>query len=66
MFLLMLNVELRMMKEEEGIRGLYQVPSTKYKVGIRVLTQIVLLRDHGTLYLVLNTWYLVLSTLYLL
>ena len=33
------------------------VPSTKYKVGIRVLTQIVLLKDLGALYLVPGTLY---------
>ena len=51
-FLLMSNVELRMMKEEVGIR---KAPESR--IPPRIL---------GTLYLVLNTWNLVLSTLYLL
>jgi len=38
-----------------GIRALYQVPSTKYKVGIRCLTQIVVFE---------GTWYIVLGTSY--
>jgi hypothetical protein len=40
-----------------------KVLSTKYQVGIRVLTQIVLLRDLACLpqagYMVLSTWYLI-------
>jgi hypothetical protein len=34
---------------------LYEVQCTKYKVGIPVLNQMVLLRVLGTLYLVLRT-----------
>ena len=41
-----------------GIRVLYYVPSTKYDVWIRILTQIFILKDHGTLYLVLRTFFL--------
>ena len=37
---------------------LYYVPSTKYDVWIRILTQIFILKDHGTLYLVLRTFFL--------
>ena len=37
---------------------LYYVPSTKYDVCIRILTQIFILKDHGTLYLVLRTFFL--------
>jgi alkane 1-monooxygenase len=44
--------------EEVGIRVLYYVPSTKYDVWIRILTQIFILKDHGTLYLVLRTFFL--------
>ena len=44
------------MKNEEGNSS--AVLCTKYDVWIRILTQIFILKDHGTLYLVLRTFFL--------
>ena len=60
----MLNADLRIKKEGT----MYQVPSTKYKVGIRIGIQVLEFKGLGTLYLVLRTTFsvLILATSYLL
>ena len=51
----------------QNVEGRYNVPSTRYKVGIRIGIEILVFKDLGTLYLVLRTIFsvLVISTLYL-
>ncbi len=50
------NVERRL----KNVEGVYNVPSTRYKVGIRIYVKIRHLKDLGTLYLVLRTSFTVL------
>ena len=59
----MLNAE----RPVQNVEGRYNVPSTRYKVGIRFGIEILVFKDLGTLYLVLRTIFsvLVISTLYL-
>ena len=39
----------------QNVEGRYNVPSTRYKVGIRIGIEILVFKDLGTLYLVLRT-----------
>jgi hypothetical protein len=60
------GIETNVERPVQNIEWKYKVPSTRYKVGIRIYVKIRHLKDLGTLYLVLRTIFnvLILATSY--